>query len=371
MAVDTIPGLGRYGYELSAHSGPGGDEWDAFVAQAAGGHHVQTSRWAQVKEAVGWRGVRVLTRRDGELVGGCQLLIRKLPIGGSLAYGPHGPLLPSASEDALNALLAGLREVTRQHRVRYLKLQPPIGREDIGSALDTRGFVRSELSAGPSATVQVNLEPVPERLLREMRRGHRNRIHRAEKAGVVVRQGGETDLPVVRSLIEATSRRRGFAAFPLDYYARMWRSFIADGHGTVLVAEHQETALGALVVIAWGETVTAKVSGATREGGDIFSEAVLDWAGMRWAQERGYRLYDLDGIDEATARSLIAGAQVPPAARPGVTHYKLGLGGDVVISPQARDRAYGKVLGPVLVRAVQSLQRTGARKIANRLLGRR
>jgi hypothetical protein len=68
------------------------DAWDAFVETAPGGHHVQTSRWGQVKAVLGWRAVRAIVRQDGEIVAGCQLLIRGAGPFGTLAFAPRSPL---------------------------------------------------------------------------------------------------------------------------------------------------------------------------------------------------------------------------------------------------------------------------------------
>jgi lipid II:glycine glycyltransferase (peptidoglycan interpeptide bridge formation enzyme) len=65
-------------------------EWDDWLAAAPGGHHLQTSRWGCVKVGTGWRASRILLRRDGTLVGGCQLLVRAVPVLGALAYVPPG-----------------------------------------------------------------------------------------------------------------------------------------------------------------------------------------------------------------------------------------------------------------------------------------
>ena len=72
--------------ELEIDRGDHNAEWDAWVASAPGGHHLQTSRWAQVKALAGWRAVRVIVRADGRIAGGCQMLVRDLPLSRRVAY---------------------------------------------------------------------------------------------------------------------------------------------------------------------------------------------------------------------------------------------------------------------------------------------
>ena len=67
--------------------------WDTFLAEVPGGHHVQTSLWAQVKAESGWRPVRVVATRGGTIVGGAQLLVRPLAFSRCVAYVAKGPVV--------------------------------------------------------------------------------------------------------------------------------------------------------------------------------------------------------------------------------------------------------------------------------------
>jgi hypothetical protein len=62
-------------------------EWDSFLVETPGGHHVQTSLWAQVKATVGMQAIRVLATGDGHLVGGGQVLMSRVPIIGVVIRG--------------------------------------------------------------------------------------------------------------------------------------------------------------------------------------------------------------------------------------------------------------------------------------------
>src|SRR3954452_4484883 len=129
-------------------------EWDAFVDAAPGGHHLQTSLWAQVKAKHGWRAKRFTVRRDGTIVVGCQLLVRRLPLG-SIAYCPRGPLSVDSDAALVDRLISELAAIARRERILYVKVQPPVGRTDIEPLLLACGFVRSDLPATPTATVRI------------------------------------------------------------------------------------------------------------------------------------------------------------------------------------------------------------------------
>ena len=67
-------------------------EWDEEIL-ARGGHPLQLWGWGEVKAAHNWRVDRVFVKREGEIIGAAQLLIRSLPLPfNALVYVPRGPV---------------------------------------------------------------------------------------------------------------------------------------------------------------------------------------------------------------------------------------------------------------------------------------
>jgi hypothetical protein len=89
---------------------------------------------------------------------------------------------------------------------------------------------------------------------------------------------------------------------------------------------------------------------------------------MQWARDRGYRYYDLEGIDESVADSIVAGHGVPERGRRGTTNFKLGLGGEVTLFPRAYDRSFHRLL--VWPARIAAPRLTRLQSSIHRLLGR-
>ena len=170
--------------------GPEWPEWDAFVQSAVGGHHVQTSLWAQVKATVGWEPFWVVVRRGDRIVCGVQLLSRQVGRLGRVAYGAKGPLSEAADAWGLDLLLRELDRLGHAARIRYMKLQPSLGREDLVPSLCRMGWVRSAIGAAPLASVRLDLRQSEDDLLAGMDRTRRKLARNYERNGVVVRSGG-------------------------------------------------------------------------------------------------------------------------------------------------------------------------------------
>jgi peptidoglycan pentaglycine glycine transferase (the first glycine) len=341
-------------------------EWDAWVASAPGGHHVQTSGWAQVKALAGWRATRLLVRSDGEIVGGCQMLVRDLPLSRRAGYVPRGPLLASREPEALDELLAGMRSVARDQRLLMMKVQPPVDRDDMPGLLRDRGFAPSELHAAPGASVRVELSPDHDdaALQKAMRSTARRHLRTALKRGAVVRVGGKDDLGVLQSLLEATAARQGFDPYPAAYYERLWDAFGTTGQARLLIVEHEGTPMSAGLLIAFGDTVLYKI-GAWGGGSVPGTNELMHHTAMCWARDQGYRFYDFEGIPVDVAQTVLDGG---PAPTSGVPFFKLGFGGEPIVFPGAHDLFFGRLLGPAARRLVPRAERS--RTMVHRLAGR-
>jgi lipid II:glycine glycyltransferase (peptidoglycan interpeptide bridge formation enzyme) len=343
--------------------------WDDWVAAVPGGHHLQTSAWGYVKAGVGWRATRILVRDRGRIVGGCQLLAHDVPLLGSIAYVPRGPLLASRDPAVLDAVVAALRHHARRHRVLLLKIQPPVDRADLPELLESRGLVASGLDTAPVASVVVDVGSAPdeETLFRGLHSTTRRRIRQARKHGVTIRSGAGDDLPILHDSIEATARRQGFAPYSTDYYRRLWVVFGESGHARLLIAEHDGTPLSAALLIAFGDRVLYKIGGwHGSDGSPPGANELLHWTGITWARTAGYRYYDFEGIPLDVARAALAGNR---AVQHGVAFFKLGFGGDVVIYPGTYDLLPDGLPGSALRFVVPQVERW--RGVVHHLSGRR
>jgi len=346
-------------------------EWDRFVDRADGGHHVQTAAWGRVKSSQGWRAQRIILRRNGAILGGCQLLLRRLPVGGAIAFAPRGPVMADRDTGPLTAVLDALDATAREARVVYAKVQPPTDRADLEAVLDRRGFVPSDLGAAPNATVLVDLAPEPEAMLARMRSPVRRAIRNGTRRGVTVRACGEEGLSQFGELLRLTSARQGFRPYPLDYYREILRAFAEGERARLFLVEHEGRLLSASLIVAYADTAVYKMGAWSGESAPARPNEMLHWTAMKWARERGYRFYDFDGIDETVARAIVDGRPLPEGARSGVTHFKLGFGGDARVFPRAYDRSYRRVAGIAVRRLAPRLGGLrGARFVAKRVLGR-
>jgi lipid II:glycine glycyltransferase (peptidoglycan interpeptide bridge formation enzyme) len=310
-------------------------DWDSFLAETCSGQHVQTSAWAQVKAWLGWKAARIVISERKRIVAGAQMLIRTDRFLGTVAYLPKGPVLLPDDRGLADLFMSKLHELGEDQGVRVMFVQPPDNGSRLADLLPQWGFQRSPVQIAPTATTLLDLSPDLDTILARMRKGMRNGIRRSQRRGITVREGTEHDLPTFYQLLTATSRRRGFTPFPEEYFSQMWRVLEPRGQVKVVFGEYAGEPVCAQLVIPFGETVVAKQIGWSGSHGNQHPNEALDWATIQWARSNGYQYYDLEGIEREAAKAILAGQPLPQSLIETPTAYKVRLGGQVRLSPEA------------------------------------
>jgi peptidoglycan pentaglycine glycine transferase (the first glycine) len=308
--------------------------WDAFL-ERSGAHHTQSSAWARVKGPDGWRPLRVIVEQGGDIVAGAQLLHRPVGRLGGLGYLSRGPVAAEGDVDAATAILSGLRSATRAARVRAVLVEPPVRGAGAGLGREVGDLVPAAQRMSLGATVLLDITRSPDELLTRMRSATRANVRRSQRRGIQVRRAGPEAIPTFHDLLVRTGRRQGFHVAGRSHY-RHWAEILGPaGYLQVFLAERDGVPVSAMLAIACGDTVVYKRGAWSGEHGDLRPNEALHWAAIRWAQEAGYRWYDLDGIDRAPAELALAQRPIPERYIDSVTRFKLGFGGEVVLLPEA------------------------------------
>lgn len=319
-------------------------DWDAFLAETPGGHHVQTSLWAQVKALLGWRTARVVVRRDEQIVAGAQILIRSLPVFGAIGYISKGPLFASDDPALVELVIKELHQIAKAHHIQYLALQPPNNGQALASQLPDWGFQPISTEMMPTATALIYLTKNLDVILADMNPTTRYNIRLGQRKEVTVREGTEHDLHTYHHILTLTGQRQNFSVFPKEYYLEMWRVFSPHGYIKLFLAEYKGEVVSAQLAIPFGDTVINKLSVWSGRYGNRRPNEVLQWSTIEWAKSEGYQYYDLEGIKPEAAKAILNQEPLPDSLRQTVTSFKLGFSKDVILFPGA----YAHIHNPYL-----------------------
>ena len=306
-------------------------EWDSFFHSHLDASFLQSSAWGDVKEEFGWQAVRIVYGETG-----AQILIKRGPFGVSLGYVPKGPLGRMTSE-----FVGTMLEIAKQRHLFMVTLEADCweGEQD----REIAGFEsRPGSNIQPRRSILISLEGTEEDLLNRMKQKTRYNIRLSQKKDVCVSESD--DVGLFYSLMTATGERDGFGIHSRDYYQKVFNSFKPSGDCTILLAKFGNQALGALMVLAHGNTAWYVYGASNDLERNRMPTYLLQWEAMRWARKKGCKTYDLWGIPDEDETHLEEQFEKRSDGLWGVYRFKRGFGGVVARSVQAEDFVINKTM---------------------------
>ncbi|MFH2101772.1 MAG: peptidoglycan bridge formation glycyltransferase FemA/FemB family protein [Chloroflexota bacterium] len=357
-------------------------QWNELVASLPDPHLLQTWEWAQVKTRYGWQAMPFIWKTEaGRIVAAAMVLKRQLLMRGfaarlNILYLSKGPLLDWTDLSLRRQVLDDLQAFARRQGAIFLKLDPDVplgfglpGGE--GSTEDASGqAVRNELlhrgwrfssdQIQFRNTAVLDLTGSEDSLLAGMKQKTRYNIRLAERKGVSVRSGKDTDLPMLYRMYAETSIRDGFVIREEGYYQTVWRAFMRSPSGGIspwaepLIAELDGLPVAAIFIFYFSGRayyLYGMSSGIHREK---MPNYLLQWEAIRRAKQVGCSRYDLWGAPEFSDKT---------DSLWGVYRFKEGLGGNVLRTLGAWDYApnplWYALYTQVVPRLLDVMRRTG------------
>jgi lipid II:glycine glycyltransferase (peptidoglycan interpeptide bridge formation enzyme) len=350
-------------YRLEVHEDGDVPGWDDFVEAHAFGRHVQATSWARFQTTRGWCPIRLVAREGDAVVGVAQVLFRRTRFTGAIGYLDHGPLVAEDRPGLVDAMVHGVKQFAAD-RVRMLLVQPATDR--VAAAMAAAGFSGSDPRISLPATIEVDLSHSESELLAGMKPKTRYNIRRGLRSGVTVRQGGSADVPDFHALLVKTGDRQGFTPNSLQYFVDLDRQMPEES--VLFLAEDASGPIAGILLVGFGDRVAYKRGAWSGTAGNLHPNELLHWSAMLWAKHAGYRYYDFDGIDPHVAAVVAAGGPLPREALKSVSRFKLGFGGDIVMTPSSVGYIPNPVFRFAYDRVFTPLRHTGmARRLVKRL----
>ncbi len=367
--------------EVTAREDPGPEAlraWDLLVDRTPGTDVTQLSIWAGLRARVGFSPLYLLAYRGAELIGGAQILTRRMPVLGTVGYLPYGPLVApdvAAADDVRRALVNALAVLGRR-RLQILFVQPSEGDHDTSGELLRHGFRPSSAGIAPGGSIRIDLTADLAEIRSRFGKRLKSWTNRWESRGVTVRAGDERDVALLAELMAASAQHQGYTPLPLDYMTALYRELAATGHAVLFVGEVNGVPVAADLMTGCGDMVRGRLSGFDRSGEAmrLSVPAAIRWEMIKWAKAQGYRWFDFGGLRPETLDALLDGHDRSTDTLPTADQPKLTFGGTAFRYPTpvemirpaalrtAYDLAWRSAAGRRLFSKVQSLLRRGVRR---------
>ncbi len=320
--------------------------WDEFVAHCPGGHHEQTSLWGRVKSLYSWEPFRVIISQNGTIVGGAQVLKRRLRWIGNIGYVTRGPLASSQDPDLAEVVVSELDRAAKREKLNYLVIVPSYSGHLFVPLLQRLNFVIKPDYLPPGsvmcATSILDLTKDLDQILSRMRRATRRHLRSGLSSGMTLREGGADDIETFRCLMWALCDRRGDSPTPpqKDFFHNLWKVFHPQGQVKIFLVEYEGKPVSAVIAFPFGDTVRVWKMGWAGDHAKLGPNALLYWEVIKWSKENGYRFFDFVMLDVQSAKALLRGEIPHSSSTSGMSFFKMGFGGQTLLLPDPYYKLY-------------------------------
>lgn len=295
--------------------GFGEAEWRSVFDSLHGQSLLQTWTYGEAKARTGpWRIERGVFRRDGEIIGACQMMLRDVPIfSGGLAWAGRGPLFRDSHDVA--EMCTVLAEQYCEERGYYLRLAPPVGADEFPqAAVRQAGFGDTETAGWASAKIDLRLGL--EELRANLDGKWRGRLNKAERVGFRIEMSTE---PATFSAFLST-HQQFLAANQFDTgvtpeFLRALQDLLTEDlkFEPVLAYDDDGEVMASVLIAKYGTTAEYLAGNATDTGRRNAAVQLLLWRAIEQMKARGYTVFDVSGMD-------------PDLTPRGIYQFKRGLG---------------------------------------------
>ncbi|MBI4118835.1 MAG: peptidoglycan bridge formation glycyltransferase FemA/FemB family protein [Parcubacteria group bacterium] len=294
--------------------------WNSFVSENYPpiGAFMASWEWGVFQQALGRKIDRYFITAENKTVGAFTVVHCQLPLGQQYGYAPRGPVLNRDffnTPEKINNLFKFIERWAKQNfpGFIFLRLEPPLGSETI---ITTKGLIRPDYYIQPRRNLAINLNKTENEILAEFHSSTRSNVKKAERKGVTAEIKKEMSPDgwnhFFKMADETMARNEGKNIYPgRAYFETMLKTvpYVDDARDGELslgffCGRHEGRMAAMNLVLFFGRTATYLFGGSYTAELSSKVTTYLHWRGMEEAKKRGYKYYDLGGIDEKLWPSL-------------------------------------------------------------------
>lgn len=286
--------------------------FEQFNQKSRFGSLFQSACWAELKNA--WARKVISARRDGELIGGVSVLLRRVPFTPwKILYAPRGPVCDPKDSEALAAITQGILDLAKRENGFLLKMDPdvPLSDETYHQSMNSLGYqLLPETWAferiQPQHLARIDLRGKSEaQVLSSMKQKTRYNIRLAERRGTKVCICGAETLDEFYEIMRETGQRDGFAIRPKRYFSRMLSAL--GEHARLYMAYYNEEPIAGAIAAQYGNQTWYLYGASSERHREQMPNYLLQWKMICWAIESGCDIYDFRGVSGGKESEKVLG----------------------------------------------------------------
>jgi len=232
----------------------------AFNENHPYGQILQSEEWGKLKAKGAWSYERLGLENNGELIGICMLLKRKLPlVNAYMYYAPRGFVCDYNNKETVKAFTEKLTDYVKKNKGIMLKIDPCVvyQERDAEGDIVENGFHNKDLVENlkqlgyrhkgttldfdgiqPRFVYKLPLDRDLDELMKKFHHKTRYNIRLAMKKGIEIFEGTREDLVTFEKIMRVTGERDGFITRPLSYFEDMYDTLVPSGKLKLYLAKY-------------------------------------------------------------------------------------------------------------------------------------
>jgi peptidoglycan pentaglycine glycine transferase (the first glycine) len=298
------------------------EEWDTFVLSQKYTVFVQSSNYGTFYKSTGedsW--LFGIYDHKHRLVGG-SLVVSVHAKRGSFLYLPYGPIIDFTKTDMVDTWMSHIRQFAKEQRYDFVRMSPMVESDHaLESSLRSYGYRPSPMHVLAEESWILDITQSEQELFRQMKKNHRNLIHRCKREGVRITMSGTIHgLQDLDEALTATAQRLDFVRFSQEYIVKEFQAFAEQGNALLFRAYLPDGVLDSIAVfIVYGNMMVYRHSASYGNNKKLPTSYLLQWYAIQEAKRRGVRWYNFWGVEPRGAKKS------HPFS--GIGHFKRGFGG--------------------------------------------
>jgi len=160
-------------------------------------------------------------------------------------------------------------------------------------------FTSLGFQARKMGTILVNLDQPVEVLWKRINKHARRNIKKMEQNVEFVRVSKLGELKEFYDMHVESSQRAKVKIYPFSYFTSLWNHFAPHNKIVGFIARLKNKPIGALICLMHNKTIHEYVVADSdyARSNRIYANDILKWHIIKWAHERGFKYFDLRGVE--------------------------------------------------------------------------
>ncbi len=296
--------------------------WKKLILSRPEANFLQSYNWAQFQKKIGKQVWPLLLNQDGQAVAAALTIKEEAKRGNYLTIA-GGPLLDwhqDQTQANLKKLLSYLKHLAKQEDCWFIRIRPQIKDTRANRFLVKKlGLKEAPMHLTADLTINLDLEPTEEELLKNMRKNTRYYIRRAKRDGITVKTF--KDPAKIQEFYDYQlylAKKHNFVPFSYKFLHEQFKTFVKDDQALLFNSYLDDELLASAFIIFYNQEAVYHYGISTPKNEKLPGSYAVLWAAIQAAKKRDCQRFNFWGI---------APEDEPEHRFAGVSLFKRGFGG--------------------------------------------